>query len=482
MKTTASPAFFQHFDRHAHGKGLKGATTHYCPGCGHGLLHKYLAEAIADLGIAERTVAISPVGCAVFLYYYLDVGNTQAAHGRAPAVALGQKLANPESIVISYQGDGDLASIGLAEIMSAAQLGVPITVIFVNNAIYGMTGGQMAPTTLMGQRSTTTPFGRGRLEGQPLRVAEMIAKLDGPVYVERTALYDNKLRHRTQKAIRKALELQIEGRGFAFVEVLAECPTHLKLTPVETEAWVRDNMTPVFPLGVLKDETRDPWFHLEKPEFEPDRVLELLHASTEAPPRFCKAFPKHLDPSDVAIKLAGAGGDGAQTAAMLLAKAAISEGFDATHIPSYGPESRGGTSYADVHVARQEVLSPASPEPRILVAFNAPSLAKFGPAVAENGIVIYDSSVITETPAFARGVQVYPVPCTDIALSLGKAVVKNVVALGALAAASRILPEDTFLTAIRRALQEKCAMIPLNEEAFRWGVRAVNEKITAFAD
>ena len=155
--------FYERFERHGHGDGLKGQSTHYCPGCGHGLAHKYIADAIQELGIQDRTVAVSPVGCSVFLYYYFDVGNTQAAHGRAPAVALGHKLANPESIVISYQGDGDLASIGLAEIVSVAQLGLPISVIFVNNAIYGMTGGQMAPTTLMGQKTATSPYGRGAL-------------------------------------------------------------------------------------------------------------------------------------------------------------------------------------------------------------------------------------------------------------------------------------------------------------------------------
>ena len=157
--------FYDRFERHAQGEGLKGRSTHYCPGCGHGLVHKYLADAIEELGIQDRTVAISPVGCAVFLYYYLDVGNTQAAHGRAPAVALGHKLANPDAVVISYQGDGDLASIGLAEIVHAASSDIPLTVIFVNNAVFGMTGGQMAPTTLMGQRTATSPEGRGRLDG-----------------------------------------------------------------------------------------------------------------------------------------------------------------------------------------------------------------------------------------------------------------------------------------------------------------------------
>ena len=189
---TSGSAFFEHFDRHAHGKGLKGASTHYCPGCGHGLAHKYLAEALVELRVQERTVMVSPVGCAVFLFYYFDTGNTQAAHGRAPAVALGHKLANPESIVVSYQGDGDLASIGLAEIIHAAQLGIPISVVFINNAIYGMTGGQMAPTTLMGQWSSTTPDGRGLMQGAPMKVSELIATLDGAMYVERCALYDQK--------------------------------------------------------------------------------------------------------------------------------------------------------------------------------------------------------------------------------------------------------------------------------------------------
>src|SRR5512134_1028489 len=179
--------FYSRFERHDHATGLKAHATHYCPGCGHGLAHKYLSEAIAELGIQDRTVAVSPVGCAVFLYYYLDVGNTQAAHGRAPAVAIGHKTANPDSIVVSYQGDGDLASIGLAEIVSTAQLGIPITVVFVNNAIYGMTGGQLAPTSLFGQRTSTTPYGRTESFGAPLKMAELIAGLDGPVYVERVA-------------------------------------------------------------------------------------------------------------------------------------------------------------------------------------------------------------------------------------------------------------------------------------------------------
>lgn len=467
-------AFFDVFERHAAGEGLKGHSTHYCPGCGHGLLHKYLSEAITELGIQDRTVLISPVGCAVFAYYYFDVGNSQAAHGRAPAVGLGHKTANPDSIVVCYQGDGDLASIGLAEIMQAAQLGLPISVIFVNNGVYGMTGGQMAPTTLRGQQTTTSPEGRGRLMGEPLKVAELMASLDGPIYVERVALFDAKQRNRARKAILKALRLQVEGRGFAFVEALAECPTHLKLTPLEAEAWVRDHMEPVFPLGVKKDLEVEPWFTLPAPSFDPEIVRTEIGGVLRPVPRFGATFPHHVADGDVALKLAGAGGDGAQTAAMLLTRAAINEGFDATHIPSYGPESRGGTSYADVRLAEGEVLSPAAPHPHLLVAFNAPSLAKFGPEVRPGGLVLFDSAVVEVAPPLGPDVRVVGLPLSTLAAGLGNPRVKNIVALGALNTLAGLLPAESLLAAIEQALDEKCALIPINQRAFAAGVEAAS--------
>ena len=468
---TTSPVFYDLFERHAHGAGLKGHSTHYCPGCGHGLVHKYLAEAVDELGIQDRTVAISPVGCSVFLYYYVDVGNTQAAHGRAPAVGLGQKVANPDSIVVSYQGDGDLASIGLAEIMQVAQMGVPLSVIFVNNAVYGMTGGQMAPTTLMGQTTTTSPDGRTPFMGQPLKVAELMAGLDGPVYVERVALFDSKQRMKAKKAIKKAIECQVKNKGFALVEVLSECPIHLKKTPREASKHIRDVMSQTFPLGVKKDVPEAAFPVIPKPSFDPERVIGLVSGAAAHVERFSAGFPRHLFGSDIGIKLAGSGGDGAQTAALLLARAAINEGFDATHIPSYGPESRGGTSYADVRIAETEVLSPAAPQPHILVAFNAPSLAKFGPAVAKGGIVIYDKSVIAEPPKLDPSVKMVGVPCSEIAVALGKPMIKNVVALGGLQAATNLFPEATFKAVIQQALKEKAKMIPVNEAAFSWGMK-----------
>ncbi len=467
-------AICERFERHDHGEGLKGSTTHYCAGCGHGLVHRFLARAIEALGVEDRTVAISPVGCSVFMYYYLDVGNTQAAHGRAPAVARGPNLANPDSVVVSYQGDGDLASIGLTEIIHAAQLGVPITVVFVNNAVYGMTGGQLAPTTLLGQETTTSPRGRDASMGQPLRMAELVAQLDGPVYVERVALFDARQRTRAARAIEKALRCQVEGRGFSFVEVLAECPTHLRLSPAEAERWVRERMVPVFPLGPKKDVAaapRGPW---PEPAFDVEAVLAAIGAGREAPPRRGGSAHPTLA-REVGVKLAGAGGDGAQTAAMLLARAAIAEGLDATHIPSYGPESRGGTSFADVRVAPGEVLSPDVPAPDVLVAFTAPSLARFGPAVARGGAVVYDRSTIREPPPL-RGVRAFAVPCAEIAVGLGEPRVKNVVALGALQAATGLLPAEALLATVREALRGKAALAAVNEEAFRRGARAAADQ------
>ena len=470
---TTESVFYRTFERHNHAEGLKDHSTHYCPGCGHGLVHKYLGEAIDRLGLQDRTVAVSPVGCAVFMYYYLDVGNTQAAHGRAPAVAIGHKMANPDSIVVSYQGDGDLASIGLAEILQAAQMGVPISVVFVNNAIYGMTGGQMAPTTLMGQRTTTCPEGRERIMGEPLKMAETIAQLDGPVYVERVALYDPKQRKRAAKAIEKGLRLQAEGRGFSLVEVLSECPTHLKMDPSDAESWVRDVMTEVFPLGVLKDTETEPWFAPGEPSFDPREVATVVGGTAETAAKFLErpVLPEGLDAKDLSLKFAGAGGDGAQTIASLTCKTAINEGFDSTYIPSYGPESRGGTSYADIHVATEEVLDPASPQPHVLIAFNPQSLEKFGPRVRRGGIALYDRTVIEQPPTLDPTVRMVGVPCTRIAMDLGEARAKNMVALGAFQAATGLFPEESLLCALRKAIKSP-ELLALNETAFRKGQEA----------
>ncbi len=235
-------------------KGLTDAEMHYCPGCTHGVIHKLVAESLEELGLIGTTVGIAPVGCAVFAYNYFACDMQEAAHGRAPAVATGVKRAHPELTVFTYQGDGDLAAIGTAEIVHAAMRGEKITTIFVNNAIYGMTGGQMAPTTLVGQKATTAPFGRSKeLYGMPIRVSELLSTLDGCVYAERVAVTDVPNILKAKKAIKKAFTLQSQGAGFTFVEVLSTCPTNWGLTPVEAIGWLKANMIPYYPLGVYAD-------------------------------------------------------------------------------------------------------------------------------------------------------------------------------------------------------------------------------------
>lgn len=235
-------------------KSLTDARFTYCPGCHHGILTRIIGKVIDELDIQERTVGIAPVGCSVFAYLWYRCDALQAAHGRASAVATGIKRADPRLIVFSYQGDGDFASIGTAESIHAANRGENITVIFVNNQIYGMTGGEMAPTTLIGQKSTTTPDGRDpKLFGYPIRFSEMIAQLVAPVYVTRQALYDTRRIQETTKAIKKAFTNQVEERGYSLVEVLATCPTNWRMTPVQANEHVRKTVTEVFPLGDMVD-------------------------------------------------------------------------------------------------------------------------------------------------------------------------------------------------------------------------------------
>jgi len=231
---------------------LLDVRMHYCPGCTHGIIHRLVAEAIDELGIEGRTIGVASVGCSVFAYNYFACDMQQAAHGRAPAVATGIKRCLPDKIVFTYQGDGDLAAIGTAEIVHAAARGENITVIFVNNAIYGMTGGQMAPTSLTGQVTQTTPDGRRPEEGRPIRVSEMLATLDGPRYIERVSVHDARHVIAAGRAIRKAFELQLRGVGFTMVEILSACPTNLKMSPSEALKWVERCMIPCYPLGVIK--------------------------------------------------------------------------------------------------------------------------------------------------------------------------------------------------------------------------------------
>ncbi len=234
-------------------KSLRNVPMHYCPGCGHTIAHRLICEVIDELDIREKVIGVAPVGCAVIAYDYWNFDVTEAAHGRPPAVATGIKRIQPDKIVFTYQGDGDLASIGTAEIIHCANRGENISVFFINNAIYGMTGGQMAPTTLIGQKTTTTPAGRAiSRDGYPLKVCELLALLPGTTYIERVALNSAENIKQTKKAIKKAFQTQMENKGFSLIEILSSCPTNWRLSPVEAMKWIDEKMIPYFPLGVIK--------------------------------------------------------------------------------------------------------------------------------------------------------------------------------------------------------------------------------------
>jgi 2-oxoglutarate ferredoxin oxidoreductase subunit beta len=232
---------------------LTDVGTHYCPGCTHGVAHRLVAEVIDELGMRGRSIGVAPVGCAVFAYNYFNMDFAEAAHGRAPAMATGMKRVSPEKLVFTYQGDGDLASIGAAEILHAAGRGENITVVFINNAIYGMTGGQMAPTTLPGQKTTSTPLGRDvEVHGFPLRMCEILSALDGAAYIVRRSLHDVPNIRKAKKALRQAFEVQLNGQGFSMVELLSSCPTNWGIEPAKALQWIEDHMIPMFPLGDYK--------------------------------------------------------------------------------------------------------------------------------------------------------------------------------------------------------------------------------------
>ncbi len=235
-------------------ESLTDVQMRYCPGCGHGVVHRLVAEVMDELNIRDKTIGVAPVGCAVFADEYFNCDMIQGPHGRGPAIATGIKRAKPEAIVFSYQGDGDLASIGMAEIVHSAIRSENITIIFINNAIYGMTGGQMAPTTLVGQKATTCVYGRDpKLQGYPIQMSEMLATIKGTTYIERTAVHTAPLVIKTKNAIKKAFQNQIDGKGFSIVEILSTCPTNWRMTPVKATDYVKDKMMEIFPLGVYKD-------------------------------------------------------------------------------------------------------------------------------------------------------------------------------------------------------------------------------------
>jgi 2-oxoisovalerate ferredoxin oxidoreductase beta subunit len=465
-------AFYERYER----KDELQHQTHFCPGCGHGQTHKMLAKAIDELGIQDRTILVGPVGCGVFTYYYYDVGNVSAAHGRATAVATGVKRSRPESIVIDYQGDGDLAAIGSAEILHAANRGEHITVIFVNNAIYSMTGGQLAPTTLLGQKTATSPEGRSaENEGYPLHVCELLATLEAPVYIERVGLGDNKQIMQAARAIKKAVDNQVRGLGFSLIEVLSPCPTLFKMTPVEAQHWVRDVMEKTFPLGVFRDRTKEAQPRA-LPDAAPalDRIPHILGVANEDLP---EGNPGAQDDSaadlNLAVRVAGFGGQGVLLLGEVLAEAGLDAGLEVSWLPSYGPEMRSGTSNCHVRLSRRVIDSPMVTKPNVLVAMNEPALRKFVKSVPAGGWILYNGE---EFPADCEqpGVQVLARPFTEIADALGNARAGNMVMLGALLEITGVLRDINIDAALKRLVKNP-RWTELNQRALQRGRELARE-------
>jgi len=439
--------------------------THYCPGCGHGVAHKLIAEAIEELGLQDKTVFVSPVGCSVFAYYYFDTGNVQVAHGRAPAAATAVKRCCPEKIVISYQGDGDLAAIGTAEIIHAANRGEKITVFFVNNAIYGMTGGQMAPTTLVGQKSTTSPWGRrpGN-EGFPLHMAELIATLEAPVYVERVALSDNKNIMKARRAVRKALETQRDGTGFSFVEILSPCPTIWAKDPVVARKWVAEAMIPAFPLAVFRDKKPER-IENNAPPVRP--VADVLEIATQAKGTGldCAKHAHHF--KEFTVKVAGFGGQGVLLLGQLLTEMGMREGLDVSWLPSYGPEMRSGSAHCHVCLSKERIGSPVISHPDVLIAMNEVSLRKFAPQAAAGGLIFYNNERLPADFVLPQA-RVICIPASAIADKLGSTKATNIVMLGALLEETECLFAETAMNVLRDKIK-RVEMMDVNRKALAAG-------------
>jgi 2-oxoisovalerate ferredoxin oxidoreductase beta subunit len=467
-----SPVFYDLYER----KTELQHQTHYCPGCGHGVVHKLIAEALQDLGLQDKTIFVSPVGCSVFAYYYFDVGNVQVAHGRAPAAATAIKRSGPDKIVISYQGDGDLAAIGTAEIMHAANRGEKITVFFVNNAIYGMTGGQMAPTTMVGQKSTTSPWGRRPSnEGFPLHMAELIATLEAPAYVERVALSDNKNIMKARRAIRKALEIQRDGVGFSFVEILSPCPTIWGKDPVEARRWVLEKMTPTFPLNVFRDRRPEIPDGIQPPQRPVADVLEITSNDTSKEGAHETSKPRHAHRfRDFKIKIAGLGGQGVLLMGQLLIEMGMREGLEVSWLPSYGPEMRSGSAHCHVCLSKERIGSPLVSRPDVLVAMNEFSLRKFAHEVVSGGVILYNGASLPGD-FYAPEVQAVAIPAAEIADKLGSTKAANIVMLGALLEDTECLAPGTALSVLEDKVK-KLDLLEIDRKALAAGRRFIEEQ------
>ncbi len=447
---------------------LKGGSaptaTHYCSGCGHGVLHKLIGEALSDLGIQDRTVFLSPVGCSVFAYYYFDCGHVQCAHGRAPAVGAAISRVAPDSVVLAYQGDGDLASIGFNEVIHAANRGEKMAVFFVNNGIYGMTGGQMAPTTLPEQKTVSSPYGRNVVgEGHPFHVCEMIDQLPAPIYIERCSLADAGRVMKARRAVRKALRLQKEGKGFALVEFLSPCSTNIGKDSERADNFVRERMEREFPVGQLRDLSKKaqsiPW---PEPIFDRsvlDGAFAEFGESGEAP----------LEEDDYpacSVKVGGFGGQGVLSLGMMVANAGKVARRHVSWFPSYGPEQRGGTANCTAVISGTMVGSPIVSSPDVLMAMNQPALRKFAASVRAGGVIIYDAEEDhLKTPEETLVLQV---PALAIADAQGSEKAANTAILGGLAATGILkLEDEVWEKVLDEFFASRAGLGEINRRVFR---------------
>jgi len=465
-------------DVYKHKPGAEKDRTHYCPGCGHGILHKLIAEALEDFDLVDSSIVISPVGCSVFAYYYFDTGNLQVPHGRAPSVASAVSRANPESVVISYQGDGDLAAIGGNNILQAANRGENMVVFFVNNAIYGMTGGQMAPTTLEGQKTTTTPYGRDtRTDVYPLQMCEIINQLTAPVYIARTSLHDMPNIRKTRVAVRKAIENAKNRKGFSFVEVLSMCPSGWKMDAVEGQQWIVDNMIPRFPLDTYRDISEEAQtVERPVPVMDPEKVKEILGYGEMGDSNLQKNPDAAMD--KVALRVAGFGGQGIMSTGIALANVGMEYGYNVSWLPSYGPEMRGGTANCSVKVQNETIGASECTEPNMVIAMNQPSLEKFEKIMVPGGALIYNGTLIDIEPT-RDDVNIYNVPITGIADELGDTRVQSMVSVGAFAAITGLFEPDEIIGLLPSLFAGKPEkVIKLNEKAVRNGYDYVKDNFS----
>ena len=458
MATIEQKGMYKVFPR----SGKNVSFTHYCPGCGHGIINKLIAEACAELGLQDRTIFVDPVGCGVFTYYYWDAAHISAAHGRASAAATGACRARPGAVTIAYQGDGDLGAIGFNNAFQAASRGERFGCIFVNNSLYGMTGGQMAPTTLDGETTTTTPFGRDpALTGHPLHVCEVFNQLKAPVYIARVSVADTRRIMQAKQAIRKVFEIQRDGKGYAMLEILAPCPTNFKMNAQDAAAFCINEMEKEFPLGVFRDETAREALSV-RPIPQVASCRELFAEKDAVPAAETDAsFPERR------FKFAGYGGQGILSLGLTVAEAARLERRHTLWFPSYGPEQRGGSANCSVVVSGTPIGSPTVEHPDVLVCMNQPAYERFVGDVKTGGTVIVDETVPVKVRP-PEGVRLIVWPAIRMAEEFGVPKAANTMMLAALKKFKCTgLSDESLENALVASFRKKPALGEKNRELLR---------------